>query len=280
MNCRIVGEKPMSFAPNPGRANKTLQNEKWILVQRRIDSREPFRKQGSLRNAVEFRSQPIPGYADAPARLEKGGEFQGLAASSFQVICGVDLVEGTVVAQTVRVAHAQNLFLGIPAIVKSERARVNSLQRKKPDGGKKDQTKSTGHPYPRVKAATLIRRLGGRVKPARPTGRAPMTISKRSSNSVVVEMPAAPVRGSPTGGSSNPVGTPVSEWLAVATEIAVEDAMPSPLLMGRHLLARGHQPGPRIGAIARAAYEAQLDGDFADLAGALAWLEANSDRFS
>jgi tRNA nucleotidyltransferase (CCA-adding enzyme) len=45
-----------------------------------------------------------------------------------------------------------------------------------------------------------------------------------------------------------------------ARELAVESKAPAPLLLGRHLLEMGLKPGPRIGEIARAVYEMQLDG--------------------
>jgi len=67
---------------------------------------------------------------------------------------------------------------------------------------------------------------------------------------------------------------PAGEWLlAKAAELAVEQEAPTPLLMGRHLLEAGWQPGPAVGDAVNAAYEAQLEGAFADLPGALAWLE-------
>ncbi len=51
------------------------------------------------------------------------------------------------------------------------------------------------------------------------------------------------------------------EWFIThAKELAVEQRAPAPLLLGRHLLALGLSPGPRIGAITRAVYEMQLDG--------------------
>jgi tRNA nucleotidyltransferase (CCA-adding enzyme) len=51
------------------------------------------------------------------------------------------------------------------------------------------------------------------------------------------------------------------EWfIARARELAVEERPPAPLLLGRHLLALGLQPSPRIGEITRAVYEMQLDG--------------------
>ncbi|MGI9106402.1 MAG: CCA tRNA nucleotidyltransferase [Pyrinomonadaceae bacterium] len=51
------------------------------------------------------------------------------------------------------------------------------------------------------------------------------------------------------------------EWfIARVRELAVEERPPGPLLLGRHLLALGLQPSPRIGEITRAVYEMQLDG--------------------
>jgi tRNA nucleotidyltransferase (CCA-adding enzyme) len=44
-------------------------------------------------------------------------------------------------------------------------------------------------------------------------------------------------------------------------------------LHGRHLIERGMQPGRRFGELLKAAFEAQLEGAFQDLDGALVWLE-------
>lgn len=64
------------------------------------------------------------------------------------------------------------------------------------------------------------------------------------------------------------------QWLsAEAARLDVEAARPEPILLGRHLLARGHVPGVALGAILKRAFEAQLDGAFADLEGALRWLD-------
>lgn len=68
---------------------------------------------------------------------------------------------------------------------------------------------------------------------------------------------------------------PAGDWLLErAAALAVSDAAPKPILLGRHLIARGLQAGPTMGALLKEAFEAQLDGRFADEAGALAWLEA------
>ncbi len=51
------------------------------------------------------------------------------------------------------------------------------------------------------------------------------------------------------------------DWfLDRARALGVEHRPPAPLLMGRHLLALGVAPGPRMGAILKQVYEKQLDG--------------------
>jgi len=61
------------------------------------------------------------------------------------------------------------------------------------------------------------------------------------------------------------------EWFIThARELAVEQHPPAPLLMGRHLLKMGLQPGPLLGQITRAVYEMQLDGRVTMLDEALA----------
>src|SRR3989441_495482 len=51
------------------------------------------------------------------------------------------------------------------------------------------------------------------------------------------------------------------DWfLERARSLGVEHRPPAPILLGRHLLALGPQPGPRVGEILKAVYEQQLDG--------------------
>jgi tRNA nucleotidyltransferase (CCA-adding enzyme) len=57
-----------------------------------------------------------------------------------------------------------------------------------------------------------------------------------------------------------------------AHALALERAAPRPLVLGRHLLALGRKPGPDFKPLLDAAFEAQLDGAFADEAGGVAWL--------
>ena len=51
------------------------------------------------------------------------------------------------------------------------------------------------------------------------------------------------------------------EWfIARAKALEVASQPPAPILLGRHLLELGLEPGPRIGEITKAVYEMQLDG--------------------
>jgi tRNA nucleotidyltransferase (CCA-adding enzyme) len=63
----------------------------------------------------------------------------------------------------------------------------------------------------------------------------------------------------------------VKTLLARAHELEVRQKPPPPILLGRHLLEMGMTPGPRMGAILDKAYEAQLEGAFGGLEGALEW---------
>ncbi len=61
------------------------------------------------------------------------------------------------------------------------------------------------------------------------------------------------------------------DWfLERARSLGVEHRPPGPILLGRHLLALGLQPGPRVGEILKAVYEQQLDGTVTDLDQAIA----------
>ncbi len=61
------------------------------------------------------------------------------------------------------------------------------------------------------------------------------------------------------------------EWFITrARELAVELRPPDPILLGRHLIELGVEPGPRMGDITRAVYEMQLDGRVRDLDEAIA----------
>jgi tRNA nucleotidyltransferase (CCA-adding enzyme) len=61
------------------------------------------------------------------------------------------------------------------------------------------------------------------------------------------------------------------DWfLDRARKLGVEHRPPAPILLGRHVLALGLEPGPRVGEILKAVYEQQLDGHVNDLSAATA----------
>ena len=60
------------------------------------------------------------------------------------------------------------------------------------------------------------------------------------------------------------------EWLeAAAARLKVAEEAPRPILMGRHLIELGYRPGPEFAKWLGASFEAQLDGVFGDLEGAI-----------
>ena len=56
------------------------------------------------------------------------------------------------------------------------------------------------------------------------------------------------------------------DWfLERARQLGVQHAPPEPIVKGRHLLALGLAPGPRVGEVLKQVYERQLDGSIASL---------------
>ncbi len=60
--------------------------------------------------------------------------------------------------------------------------------------------------------------------------------------------------------------------LNVATELDVQGHAPKPLLMGRHLLEMNMVPGPKMGALLKAAFDAQLEGEFESVEDGCQWV--------
>ena len=59
-----------------------------------------------------------------------------------------------------------------------------------------------------------------------------------------------------------------------ADELELALKAPKPILLGRHLIQQGERPGPIFKSILKTAFEAQLEGSFADEASAIEWLRA------
>jgi tRNA nucleotidyltransferase (CCA-adding enzyme) len=102
-----------------------------------------------------------------------------------------------------------------------------------------------------------IRRLARRLAPA--------TIGELA---VVI---TADSYGRPPRGREEPPG--LKPLLAQAAALDLEAQAPKPILLGRHLIEAGLEPGPRFGELLEAGFEAQLEGAFGDLEGARLWLD-------
>jgi tRNA nucleotidyltransferase (CCA-adding enzyme) len=69
----------------------------------------------------------------------------------------------------------------------------------------------------------------------------------------------------------------VKKLLARAHELEVKQAPAKPILLGRHLIELGMEPGVEFGTILKGAYDAQMEGRFFDLPQALRWLHEQTD---
>lgn len=114
--------------------------------------------------------------------------------------------------------------------------------------------------HTQVRTDKAIRRLANRLVPETIEGLCVVMI--------------ADAQGRPPRPKDIPEG--VNLLLNRSKELCVESGAPKPLLQGRHLLKLGMSPGIPMGQITAAAFEAQLEGAFFDLPGALAWLKLQS----
>ncbi len=103
----------------------------------------------------------------------------------------------------------------------------------------------------------MVRRLAGRLAPS------------------TIEDLSAVMTADASGRPPKPRGVPVrvTALLEAARALSLGNTAPRPILLGRHLISRGTAPGPAMGLVLGEAFEAQLDGAFQDLDGALAWLD-------
>ena len=83
-------------------------------------------------------------------------------------------------------------------------------------------------------------------------------------------------QGRPPGLCGGTSGGEDLRWLAEKAErLRVADAAPKPILMGRHLIGMGFKPSRQFGQWLSACFDAQLDGAFSDLEGAVAYFHRN-----
>jgi tRNA nucleotidyltransferase (CCA-adding enzyme) len=154
-----------------------------------------------------------------------------------------------------------------------------------PDG----RIRSIGHAEAGVEPAeTLLHRLGSPRNLAAPIlplvrehmAHLGMTVTPRSVRRLAVRLTPATIgmwgRLVEADSAGRPPLAPEQPGAAVvelAAQLGVVDARPAPLVLGRHLVAAGVAPGPRIGQLVRRAYQAQLDGVFSTPEEGLTWLQ-------
>jgi tRNA nucleotidyltransferase (CCA-adding enzyme) len=82
------------------------------------------------------------------------------------------------------------------------------------------------------------------------------------------------VEADASGRPPHPKKNPVVLWQEVAVDLDVNDGGPEEIMKGRHLIKElGMKPGIHFGVILKAAFEAQLDGDFEDEIDGLEWIK-------
>jgi tRNA nucleotidyltransferase (CCA-adding enzyme) len=84
---------------------------------------------------------------------------------------------------------------------------------------------------------------------------------RRLAQKVDLELLARVARADCRGRGGNFDCSAMDWFIERARTLGVEHQPPKPLLMGRHLLELGLEPGPRVGEILKQVYERQLDGE-------------------
>ncbi len=92
---------------------------------------------------------------------------------------------------------------------------------------------------------------------------------RRLAQKVDLELLARVARADCLGRTGNFDCSAMDWFLERARALGVEHQAPAPLLLGRHLLALGLTPGPRIGEILKLVYEKQLDGEVTSVEGGI-----------
>jgi tRNA nucleotidyltransferase (CCA-adding enzyme) len=93
---------------------------------------------------------------------------------------------------------------------------------------------------------------------------------RRLAQKVDLELLARVAKADCLGRTGNFDCSAMDWFLERARELGVEHQPPAPLLMGRHLLTLGLEPGPRVGEILKQVYEKQLDGEVTTVDAAIA----------
>jgi tRNA nucleotidyltransferase (CCA-adding enzyme) len=203
--------------------------------------------------------------------------------------------EGTVLQHSMHVADAAAAIAARDGLEAEERAVLlfaalchdlgkPATTSHDPDG----RIRSPGHDQAGVAPAeALLRRIGcphnivAQVAPLvrEHMAHIGMTITDRAVRRLALRLTPATVEqwgrlveADHSGRPPLPSGNPAAEIVALAQQLGAAEGRPEPILLGRHLIEAGiMRPGPKLGALLRRAYQAQIDGAFTTLEEGLDW---------
>jgi tRNA nucleotidyltransferase (CCA-adding enzyme) len=115
---------------------------------------------------------------------------------------------------------------------------------------------------------TVLGMVAHHLKPGsfvRPDARAGDGAFRRLALRVDLELLARVARADCLGRTGGFDCSAMDRFVERARALGVEHAPPRPIVMGRHLLELGVEPGPRMGEILRQIYDRQLDGEIATI---------------
>lgn len=110
-----------------------------------------------------------------------------------------------------------------------------------------------------------------------PTARAVKRLAMRLHPSSI-SMLSRLIESDHSGRSPLPKGNPFLPWLDAAEKLGLQLEQPQPILRGRDLIQLGVKPGKTMGFILDKAFDAQLDGVFDSVDGAISWYKSHLDQ--
>jgi tRNA nucleotidyltransferase (CCA-adding enzyme) len=105
----------------------------------------------------------------------------------------------------------------------------------------------------------------------KPTDRAVRRLARRL-HPASIKLWSLLVESDSSGRPPLPVSNPTNHIVEIANRLHVDLQQPKPILMGRHLIHLGFNPGPHMGNMLEIAFEAQINGEFGDIKAGKSWI--------
>lgn len=110
-----------------------------------------------------------------------------------------------------------------------------------------------------------------------PTERAVKRLARRL-HPTNINMLSMLIESDHSGRPPLPKGNPFLPWVEMAKQLDLTTVQPMPILRGRDLINLGVKPGKTMGFILDKAFQAQLDGEFDCIEGAIAWYKSHTQK--